>query len=72
MPPYIYFYSTVKLAGWKKGLIAVFCILLILAVTLVIAFKRRLLLFKRKRTGELSVYVTFLTFLTKISVLKGK
>ncbi|KAM6913792.1 platelet endothelial cell adhesion molecule [Lycodopsis pacificus] len=47
----------VKMAGWKKGLIAVFvlCILLILALILIIAFKRRLLLFKRKRTGELSV-----------------
>uniref|UniRef100_A0A8C2Z0B1 Platelet endothelial cell adhesion molecule n=1 Tax=Cyclopterus lumpus TaxID=8103 RepID=A0A8C2Z0B1_CYCLU len=47
----------VKLAGWKKGLIAVavFCILLILALVLIVALKRRLLLFKRKRTGELSV-----------------
>ncbi len=55
MPPYTYSYSTVKMAAWKKGLIALFCILLILAVILVIAFKKRLLLFKRKRTGELSV-----------------
>lgn len=45
----------VKLAGWKKGLIAVFCILLILALILVIAFKTRLLQFKRKSTGKLSV-----------------
>ncbi|XP_031718065.1 platelet endothelial cell adhesion molecule isoform X2 [Anarrhichthys ocellatus] len=47
----------VKMAGWKKGLIAVFvlCILLILALILIMALKRRLLLFKRKRTGELSV-----------------
>ncbi|XP_034749204.1 platelet endothelial cell adhesion molecule isoform X1 [Etheostoma cragini] len=47
----------VKMAGWKKGLIGiiVFCTLLILAVILIMAFKRRLLLFKRKRTGELSV-----------------
>ncbi|XP_041812676.1 platelet endothelial cell adhesion molecule isoform X2 [Chelmon rostratus] len=46
---------TVKMAGWKKGLIAVFCILLILALILVLIFKRRLLQFKRKTTGELSV-----------------
>ncbi|AWP18711.1 putative platelet endothelial cell adhesion molecule-like isoform 3 [Scophthalmus maximus] len=45
----------VRLAGWKKGLIAVFCILLVLALVLVVAFKTRLLHFKRKRTGELSV-----------------
>ncbi|XP_029998169.1 platelet endothelial cell adhesion molecule isoform X2 [Sphaeramia orbicularis] len=45
----------VKLAGWKKGLIAVFCILLILALILVIAFRKRLLHFKRKGTAELSV-----------------
>ncbi|XP_059204877.1 platelet endothelial cell adhesion molecule, partial [Centropristis striata] len=47
----------VKMAGWKKGVIAVivFCILLILALSFILAFKRRLLLFKRKRTGELSV-----------------
>ncbi|XP_070703754.1 platelet endothelial cell adhesion molecule [Pempheris klunzingeri] len=45
----------VKLAGWKKGLIAVFCILLILAVILVITFKKHLLRFKRKRMVELSV-----------------
>ncbi|XP_030264809.1 platelet endothelial cell adhesion molecule isoform X2 [Sparus aurata] len=42
----------VKLAGWKKGLIAAFCILLILGLILVLAFTRRLLRFKRK-TGEL-------------------
>ncbi|XP_070838112.1 platelet endothelial cell adhesion molecule [Chaetodon trifascialis] len=46
---------TVKMAGWKKGLIAFFCILLILALILVVIFKRRLLRFKRKTTGELSV-----------------
>ncbi|KAF1379306.1 hypothetical protein PFLUV_G00174720 [Perca fluviatilis] len=47
----------VKMAGWKKGLIGiiVFFILLILAMSLILAFKRRLLLYKRKRTGELSV-----------------
>ncbi|XP_026181684.1 platelet endothelial cell adhesion molecule isoform X2 [Mastacembelus armatus] len=45
----------VKLAHWKKGLIAASCILLILALILVIAFKRRLLQFKRKTTGKLSV-----------------
>lgn len=45
----------VKMAGWKKGLIAVFCILLILALILVIVFKRRLLHFKKKSGAELSV-----------------
>ncbi|XP_042361482.1 platelet endothelial cell adhesion molecule isoform X2 [Plectropomus leopardus] len=47
----------VKMAGWKKGLIAViiFCVLLLLALILIMAFKKRLLLFKRKRTNELSV-----------------
>ncbi|KAM6904718.1 platelet endothelial cell adhesion molecule [Xenentodon cancila] len=45
----------VKLAGWKKGLIAVFCVLLILTLILVIAFKTRFLHCKRKRTGRLSV-----------------
>ncbi|XP_068606119.1 platelet endothelial cell adhesion molecule [Brachionichthys hirsutus] len=45
----------VKMAGWKKGLIAVFCILLLLALILVIIFKKRLLQFKRKTTMELSV-----------------
>ncbi|GLD60563.1 platelet endothelial cell adhesion molecule-like protein [Lates japonicus] len=46
---------SVKMAGWKKGLIAVFCILLMLALVLVIAFKTRLLRFKRKGTGKLLV-----------------
>ncbi|XP_020502588.2 platelet endothelial cell adhesion molecule [Labrus bergylta] len=45
----------VKLAGWKQGLIAVFCLLLVLAVILVIVFRKRLLQFKRRRTAELSV-----------------
>ncbi|XP_071750457.2 platelet endothelial cell adhesion molecule isoform X1 [Centroberyx gerrardi] len=45
----------VKLAGWKKGLIAVFCILLTLALVLVILIKKGLLRFKRGRTRELSV-----------------
>ncbi|XP_040919283.1 platelet endothelial cell adhesion molecule isoform X2 [Toxotes jaculatrix] len=45
----------VKLAAWKKGLIAASCILLILALILFIAFKKHLLQFKRKRIGELSV-----------------
>ncbi|CAJ1076407.1 platelet endothelial cell adhesion molecule [Xyrichtys novacula] len=45
----------VKMAGWKKGLIAVFCLLLILASILVFLFRKRLLHFKRKRTAELSV-----------------
>ncbi|KAF7659201.1 hypothetical protein LDENG_00001590 [Lucifuga dentata] len=43
----------VKLAGWKKGLIAVVCILLIAALVLVIAIKKGLLPFKRKGTGVL-------------------
>ncbi|XP_058510640.1 platelet endothelial cell adhesion molecule isoform X1 [Solea solea] len=46
---------TVKMAGWKKGLIAFFCILLILVLILVVVFKTCLRQFKRKRTGELSV-----------------
>ncbi|KAL6102687.1 pecam1 [Pungitius sinensis] len=47
----------VKMAGWKKGLISgiVVCVLLILALILILALKRRLLQFKRRRTGELSV-----------------
>ncbi|KAM3863830.1 platelet endothelial cell adhesion molecule [Diretmus argenteus] len=45
----------VKMAGWKKGLIAVFCILLTVALILVIVIKKGLLPFKRTRTGELSV-----------------
>ncbi|TDH02724.1 hypothetical protein EPR50_G00155680 [Perca flavescens] len=51
------FMIRVKMAGWKKGLIGitVFFILLILAISLILAFKRRLLSYKRKRTGELSV-----------------
>ncbi|XP_023252366.1 platelet endothelial cell adhesion molecule-like isoform X2 [Seriola lalandi dorsalis] len=48
-------YSTVKMAGWKKGLIAVLCILLILALVLVIAIKTRFLPFKRKTAKKLSV-----------------
>ncbi|XP_028267630.1 platelet endothelial cell adhesion molecule [Parambassis ranga] len=43
----------VKMAGWKKGLIIVFCILLLLAAVLGVIFKAGLL--KRKRTGRLSV-----------------
>ncbi|CAN9505750.1 unnamed protein product [Ophioblennius macclurei] len=45
----------VKMAGWKKGLIVVICILFILALILAVAFRRRLLHFKRKKTGKLSV-----------------
>ncbi|XP_022612616.1 platelet endothelial cell adhesion molecule-like isoform X2 [Seriola dumerili] len=45
----------VKMAGWKKGLIAVLCILLILALFLVIAIKTRFLQFKRKTAKKLSV-----------------
>lgn len=55
--------STVKLAGWKKGLIAVFCILLLLAGILALVFRRRLIGFKRKRTAELSVWVSSLVLL---------
>ncbi|XP_062294697.1 platelet endothelial cell adhesion molecule isoform X1 [Scomber scombrus] len=45
----------VKMAGWKKGLIALLCILLTGALILCIILKKRLLRCKRKRTGELSV-----------------
>ncbi|XP_035037180.1 platelet endothelial cell adhesion molecule isoform X1 [Hippoglossus stenolepis] len=45
----------VKLAHWKKGLIAGLCILLVLALVLVVALKTRLLVCGRKRTGDLSV-----------------
>ncbi|XP_034528808.1 platelet endothelial cell adhesion molecule [Notolabrus celidotus] len=45
----------VKMAGWKKGLIGVFCLLLLLALILVVVFRKRLIHFKRKRTAELSV-----------------
>ncbi|XP_019113124.2 platelet endothelial cell adhesion molecule isoform X1 [Larimichthys crocea] len=45
----------VKWAGWKKGLIATFCILFILAMILFLTFKRRLLPVKKKTTGKLSV-----------------
>uniref|UniRef100_UPI0037E9A240 platelet endothelial cell adhesion molecule isoform X2 n=1 Tax=Semicossyphus pulcher TaxID=241346 RepID=UPI0037E9A240 len=45
----------VKLAGWKKGLIAVLCLLLVLALILAVVFRKHLLRFKRKRTAELSV-----------------
>ncbi|KAM4534796.1 platelet endothelial cell adhesion molecule [Fundulus diaphanus] len=45
----------VTIAGWKKALIIVFCILLLLTLALVIALKTRLLRLKRKTTGNLSV-----------------
>ncbi|XP_041633628.1 platelet endothelial cell adhesion molecule [Cheilinus undulatus] len=45
----------VKMAGWKKGLIAVFCLLVLFALLLIFVFRKRLLQFKRKRTAELSV-----------------
>ncbi|XP_074789821.1 LOW QUALITY PROTEIN: platelet endothelial cell adhesion molecule [Myripristis murdjan] len=45
----------VKLAGWKQGLIALFCILLIGALVLVFVIKKGLLPFKRNKTSELSV-----------------
>ncbi|KAK6311919.1 hypothetical protein J4Q44_G00175830 [Coregonus suidteri] len=46
----------VKLAGWKKGLIAAFCILLTVSlIIIIIIVKKGLLPFRRKRTVELSV-----------------
>ncbi|KAM9392512.1 platelet endothelial cell adhesion molecule isoform 2-T2 [Pholidichthys leucotaenia] len=45
----------VKMASWKKGLIAAFSILIVLIGISAIVFKNRLLQFKRKRTGNLSV-----------------
>ncbi|XP_014911548.1 platelet endothelial cell adhesion molecule isoform X3 [Poecilia latipinna] len=45
----------VKMAGWKKALIIVFCFILLLILFLVIALKTRLFHFKRKRTANLSV-----------------
>lgn len=45
----------VKMAGWKKALIAIVCLLLLVALILVIVFKKHLIGFKRKRTVELSV-----------------
>uniref|UniRef100_A0A3Q2UMB6 Platelet endothelial cell adhesion molecule n=1 Tax=Fundulus heteroclitus TaxID=8078 RepID=A0A3Q2UMB6_FUNHE len=45
----------VKMAGWKKALIIVFCILLLLTLALVIALKTGLLRLKRKTTANLSV-----------------
>ncbi|TMS15342.1 Platelet endothelial cell adhesion molecule [Larimichthys crocea] len=48
-------FRLMKWAGWKKGLIATFCILFILAMILFLTFKRRLLPVKKKTTGKLSV-----------------
>ncbi|XP_053194392.1 platelet endothelial cell adhesion molecule [Scomber japonicus] len=45
----------VKMAGWKKGLIVLLCILLTGALILFIVLKKHLLRCKRKRTGTLSV-----------------
>ncbi|XP_054892246.1 platelet endothelial cell adhesion molecule isoform X2 [Poeciliopsis prolifica] len=45
----------VKMAGWKKALIIVFCLVLLLILFLVIALKTRLFHFKRKRMANLSV-----------------
>uniref|UniRef100_A0A8C7S325 Platelet endothelial cell adhesion molecule n=1 Tax=Oncorhynchus mykiss TaxID=8022 RepID=A0A8C7S325_ONCMY len=45
----------VKLAGWKKRLIAVFCILLTVSLIIIILVKKCLLPFRRERTVELSV-----------------
>lgn len=48
-------FCLVRLAVWKKGLIAAFCILLILAFILVLIFKRRVPRLKRKTAADLSV-----------------
>ncbi|XP_038138246.1 platelet endothelial cell adhesion molecule [Cyprinodon tularosa] len=45
----------VKLAGWKKVLIIIACLLLLLTFALVIVLRTRLLRFKRKSKGSLSV-----------------
>ncbi|XP_024128313.1 platelet endothelial cell adhesion molecule isoform X2 [Oryzias melastigma] len=45
----------VKMAGWKKGLIVVFCILILLPLLLVIACKAHLIQCRRRSTGRLSV-----------------
>ncbi|KAM4635424.1 platelet endothelial cell adhesion molecule [Polymixia lowei] len=45
----------VKMAGWKKGLIAVFCILFTVALIFLIIIKKGLLAFRRSRPSELSV-----------------
>ncbi|XP_043956825.1 platelet endothelial cell adhesion molecule isoform X2 [Gambusia affinis] len=45
----------VKMAGWKKALIIVFCFILLLILFLVIALKTRLFHFKRQRAANLSV-----------------
>ncbi|KAJ3600759.1 hypothetical protein NHX12_031734 [Muraenolepis orangiensis] len=43
----------IKMAGWKKGLIAVICVLLLVGVVLAVLFKKGFL--RRKTTKELSV-----------------
>lgn len=45
----------VKLAGWKKALIAIICLLPLLGVIIVVVLKKGLLRFRRKGTPELSV-----------------
>lgn len=45
----------VKMAGWKKGLIAVFCLLFLMAIVLFLFYKKRLPKLKTRRTGTLSV-----------------
>lgn len=45
----------VKMAGWKKGLIAVFCILFILAFIFILFFKKRLPRLKKRGPVALSV-----------------
>ncbi|KAK7939697.1 hypothetical protein WMY93_003023 [Mugilogobius chulae] len=45
----------VKMAGWKKALIAMACLLLLVALILFIVLKKRLISFKKKRGPELSV-----------------
>lgn len=46
----------VSLAGWKKGTMAAFCVIVILAIVFIILIKKGLPLFRRrKRAAELSV-----------------
>ncbi|CAL1588933.1 unnamed protein product [Knipowitschia caucasica] len=45
----------VKMAGWKKALIAVGCLLFFFALVLVLVCRKRLISMKRKRAPELSV-----------------
>ncbi|XP_060946069.1 platelet endothelial cell adhesion molecule isoform X1 [Limanda limanda] len=62
----------VKLARWKKGLIAGLCIVLVLALVLVVAIKTRLLVCGRKRTGDLSVRKSASTKLERLSLTQAE